>query len=59
MLDTGYDEQVSGVRGQKTEDRGPEDRGQRTEDGSRTRRRPVGRDYGAAKDTEGRKEDRI
>jgi hypothetical protein len=46
-------------RGQKTEDRGQmaEDRGQRTEDreqrtevGSRTRRRPIGQDYAAAKD---------
>jgi hypothetical protein len=41
-------------RRQKTEDRRQrtEDRRQRTEVGSRTRRRPIGRDYAAAKDGE-------
>jgi hypothetical protein len=41
-------------RGQKTENGGQrtEDRGQMLEVGSRTRRRPIGRDYAAAKDAE-------
>jgi hypothetical protein len=40
--------QRSEVRGQKTEVRG-----QKMEVGSRTRRRPIGRDFAAAKDAEG------
>ena len=46
--------QMAEVRGQMTEVRGQmsEDRGQKAEVGSGTRRRPIERDYAAAKDAE-------